>query len=67
MTAQFELDLNVYYLLCCDHLMMVFNFRKFLIYEINLRTMKHGTNLKYTIQSHQILCNYHGWTWVTTL
>ena len=39
-------------LLRCEHIIMVFNFRKLLLHDVKLLTMGRGTNSKSTVASH---------------
>jgi len=34
----------MWYFLCCEHTVMVYNFRKFLLYHVKLLTIWHWTN-----------------------
>jgi len=43
------LTLYILYLLCREHMIMVFNFRKL---HVKLLTMRHGTNFKSTAPFH---------------
>lgn len=49
------MTLNLYlkYLLCCELIIMVFIFRKFLPYDVNSPKIAHGTNFKSTVASHR--------------
>ena len=52
------LSLCVYCLLCCKHIITVFNFTKFLLFDVNLLTIRHGTNFESTAPTSLAMGEY---------
>jgi len=51
------MNIYVYHLMCCEHLIMVLKLRKFLLYDVNLLTMGYGANFKSIFPSSGVLIN----------